>query len=286
MFRRFGAEVTIIEKGPRLVGHEDEETSDAIREILAKGGHRHPPPYGVRVASASPRRTSTRVSPVESGERRGRSGPHVGSHVLTWRSVGGPNTGTWGSKPRRAWPSIHAGYITVDDHLSDECARHLGDGRLQRAAERCTHTAYNDFEIIAANLLDRDASGHNSSMSDRIFALGLYVDPPLGRSGSHRAQLRPRGRTDAAGGQAADDARAGRAVERGETQGFMKVVVDAETHKILGAAILGPNGDEAIHGILDMMYAKAPATVIQRAMHIHPTVSELIPTMLGELAPL
>jgi pyruvate/2-oxoglutarate dehydrogenase complex dihydrolipoamide dehydrogenase (E3) component len=143
-----------------------------------------------------------------------------------------------------------------------------------------THTAYNDFEIIAANLLDNDPR----KVSDRISCYGLFVDPPLGRVGMTEAEARATGRPLLIGQRPMT--RVGRAVEKGETQGFMKVVVDAETKQILGAAILGLNGDEAIHGMIDLMYAKAPYTTIQRAVHIHPTVSELIPTMLGELKPL
>jgi pyruvate/2-oxoglutarate dehydrogenase complex dihydrolipoamide dehydrogenase (E3) component len=143
-----------------------------------------------------------------------------------------------------------------------------------------THTAYNDFEIIAANLLDDDSR----KVSDRITCYGLFIDPPLGRVGMTEAEARATGRPLLVGKRPMT--RVGRAVEKGETQGFMKVVVDAETKQILGAAILGLNGDEAIHGMIDLMYAKAPYTTIQRAVHIHPTVSELIPTMLGELKPL
>jgi pyruvate/2-oxoglutarate dehydrogenase complex dihydrolipoamide dehydrogenase (E3) component len=143
-----------------------------------------------------------------------------------------------------------------------------------------THTAYNDFEIIAANLLDNDPR----KVSDRIPCYGLFIDPPLGRVGMTEAEARATGRPLLVGQRPMT--RVGRAVEKGETLGFMKVVVDAETKLILGAAILGLNGDEAIHGMLDLMYAKAPYTVIQRAVHIHPTVAELIPTMLGELKPL
>jgi len=133
---------------------------------------------------------------------------------------------------------------------------------------------------VAANLLDRDPR----RVTDRIPAHALYIDPPLGRCGLTEAEVRQRGRAALVGKRPMTQIK--RAVEKGETQGFMKIFVDAETREILGATILGPGGDEIIHSILDVMYAKAPASVIQRAMHIHPTVSELIPTMLGELAPL
>ena len=143
-----------------------------------------------------------------------------------------------------------------------------------------THTSYNDFEIVAANLLDNDPR----RVSDRIPAYALYIDPPLGRAGLTEAEVRKGGRPALVGKRPMT--KVGRAVEKGETLGFMKIVVDAQSKEILGAAILGVGGDEAIHSILDVMYAKAPYTTIQRAVHIHPTVSELIPTMLGELQPL
>jgi pyruvate/2-oxoglutarate dehydrogenase complex dihydrolipoamide dehydrogenase (E3) component len=143
-----------------------------------------------------------------------------------------------------------------------------------------THTSYNDYEIVAANLLDR----RSRRVSDRIPAYALYVDPPLGRAGLTEAQVRARGRPALIGKRPMT--RVGRALEKGETKGFMKVFVDRETREILGAAVLGTGGDEAIHCVLDVMYAKAPCDVLKEAMHIHPTVSELIPTMLGELEPL
>ncbi len=143
-----------------------------------------------------------------------------------------------------------------------------------------THTAYNDYEIVAANLLDHDPR----RVSDRITAYALYIDPPLGRAGMSMAEAQASGRRLLAGQRPMTRSR--RAIEKGETQGFMRVLVDGDSKEILGASILGPGGDEAIHCILDLMYAKAPYTVLQRAMHIHPTVSELLPTILGELQPL
>ena len=171
------------------------------------------------------------------------------------------------------------GYIVVDDHLRTSVPGiwALGDCNGKGAF---THTAFNDAEIVGANLLDNDPR----KVSDRITAYALYIDPPLGRAGLTEAEVRKGGRHALIGRRPMT--KVGRAVEKGETQGFMKIIVDAQTHEILGAAILGTGGDEAIHSILDVMYAKAPYTVIQRAMHIHPTVSELIPTMLGELQPL
>ncbi len=143
-----------------------------------------------------------------------------------------------------------------------------------------THTSYNDFEIVAANVLDDDPR----DLADRITAYNLYIDPPLGRAGLTEAEVRATGRPALMAKMPME--RVGRAVERGETKGFMKILVDAEDQRILGAALLGIGGDEIIHSLLDIMYAKMPYTVIQRAMHIHPTVSELIPTMLQSLQPL
>jgi pyruvate/2-oxoglutarate dehydrogenase complex dihydrolipoamide dehydrogenase (E3) component len=205
-------------------------------------------------------------------------GPEVvGSHVLL--AVGRrPNTDDAGLD--KAGVALDSrGYIVVDDQLRTNVPGiwALGDCNGKGAF---THTAYNDFEIVAANLLDNDPR----RVSDRITAYGLYVDPPLGRAGLTEAAVRKSGRPALVGMRPMT--RVGRAVEKGETQGFMKVVVDAESKQILGAAILGVGGDEAIHGILDTMSAKAPYTRLQRTMHIHPTVSELIPTMLGEMKPL
>jgi pyruvate/2-oxoglutarate dehydrogenase complex dihydrolipoamide dehydrogenase (E3) component len=171
------------------------------------------------------------------------------------------------------------GYIGVDDQLRTNVPGiwAMGDCNGKGAF---THTSYNDFEIVAANLLDNDPR----RLSDRILAYALYIDPPLGRAGLTEAQVRKAGRKALIGMRPMT--KIGRAVEKGETQGFMKILIDAETRRILGASILGVGGDEVIHSILDIMYAKAPYTVIQRAVHIHPTVSELVPTMLGELKPL
>jgi pyruvate/2-oxoglutarate dehydrogenase complex dihydrolipoamide dehydrogenase (E3) component len=171
------------------------------------------------------------------------------------------------------------GYIQVDDQLRTNVPGiyALGDCNGRGAF---THTAYNDYEIVAANLLD----GDNRRVSDRITAYAFYIDPPLGRAGMTETEVRKSGRKALIGKRPMTQV--GRAREKGETEGFMKVLVDAETKKILGASLLGIECDEVIHSILDVMYANGPYTVIQRAMHIHPTVSELIPTMLGELKPL
>jgi len=271
MYRRFGSEVTIIEMASHLAHHEDEDVSTAIREILEHEG------INVRLNATCisfSRRGEDILAHVDcvSGD------PQVsGSHVLL--AVGRrPNTDDLGLT--EAGVALdNRGYIVVDDQLRTSVPGiwALGDCNGKGAF---THTAFNDAEIVGANLLDNDSR----KVSDRITAYALYIDPPLGRAGLTEAEVRKSGRHALIGRRPMT--RVGRAVEKGETQGFMKIMVDAETHEILGAAILGTGGDEAIHSILDVMYARAPYTIIQRAMHIHPTVSELIPTMLGELQPL
>ena len=225
-------------------------------------------------ASASPS-AATRSSPAAScteGE------PEIaGSHLLL--AVGRrPNTDDLGLD-RAGVRRDARGYIEVDDELHSNVPGiwALGDCNGKGAF---THTAYNDYEIVAANLLDHDPR----RVSDRITAYALYIDPPLGRAGMTLAEARASGRRVLVGERPMT--RVARAIEKGETQGFMRILVDDDTKEILGAAILGPGGDEAIHCILDLMYAKAPYPVLQRAMHIHPTVSELLPTILGELQPL
>jgi pyruvate/2-oxoglutarate dehydrogenase complex dihydrolipoamide dehydrogenase (E3) component len=271
MYRRFGAQVTVIEMGPHLVAHEDEDVSDAIREILLREG------ITVRTDAEC-----ISLAPHEKGVSVGVNCTEgepvsVGSHVLL--AVGRrPNTDDLGLE--KAGVATDArGYITVDDSLATNVPGiwALGDCNGRGAF---THTAYNDFEIVAANLL----AGERRRVSDRIPAHALYIDPPLGRVGMTEREARASGRPLLIGRRTMS--RVGRAVEKDETQGFMKVIVDAETRRILGAAILGTGGDEAIHGILDIMNARVPYDVLERAVPIHPNVSELIPTMLNELRPL
>lgn len=270
MYRRFGAEVTVIEMSARLIAREDEEISEAIREILIGEG------IGVRTSaeciSLGPHTRGVEVGVnCEEGEPTS-----VGSHVLL--AVGRrPNTDDLGLEAAGVETDAR-GYIKVGDSLATNVPGiwALGDCNGRGAF---THTAYNDYEIIAANLLD----GEQRRVSDRVPAYALYIDPPLGRVGMTEAQARKSGRPLLTGSRPMS--RVSRAIEKGETQGLMKVVVDAETRKILGAGILGTGGDEAIHGILDIMNAGLPYDVLQHAMHIHPTVSELIPTMLGEMRP-
>lgn len=271
MYRRFGAQVTVVEKGPRLIAREDEDVSEAIREILTEEG------IAVRTNA-----TCIAFKPQQDGVAVGvdcTSGDPevVGSHVLL--AVGRrPNTDDLGLDQAGVATDAR-GYITVDDGLATSVPGiwALGDCNGRGAF---THTAYNDFEIVAANLLD----GASRRVSDRIPAYALYIDPPLGRVGMTETEARKSGRPLLVSKRPMT--RVGRAVERAETKGFMKVVADADTKRILGAAILGVSGDEAIHGVLDMMNADAPYPTLQWAVPIHPTVSELIPTVLGDLRPI
>jgi pyruvate/2-oxoglutarate dehydrogenase complex dihydrolipoamide dehydrogenase (E3) component len=269
MYRRFGAEVTVIEKGPRLTSREDEDVSAAIKEILEKEG------IAIELDA-----TAISFCKQDNGFEvitRDGAQPIVGSHLLV--AIGRrPNTDDLGLENAGVQTDAR-GNVVVDD----ECRTNvdhiwaMGDCNGKGAF---THTSYNDFEIVAANLLDND----KRRISDRVPTYALYIDPPLGRAGLTVDQVLESGRKALVGKRPMT--RVGRAVEKGETQGFMKVVVDAETKEILGAAILGVGGDEVIHSILDIMSAKDPYTSISRTMHIHPTVSELVPTMLQEMTPL
>lgn len=269
MYRRFGAEVTVVERGDRLAAREDEDVSATIKEILeGEGITVHVGADDIRVARDG---DGIAVTPRAGAE------PVVGSHLLV--AVGRmPNTDDLGLE-HAGVETDKRGYIVVDDQLrtSAEHIWAMGDCNGRGAF---THTSYNDFEIVAANLLDDDPR----RVSDRITTYALYIDPPLGRAGQTVAEVRKSGRRALVGSRPMT--RVGRAVEKGETQGFMKVVVDAETHEILGAAIFGVGGDEVIHAVLDVMSAKAPYDTLARTMHIHPTVSELVPTILQELKPL
>jgi len=271
MYRRFGSEVTIIQRGSRLIDREDQDVSETIKEILENEG------INVRLNAECVSGETRGNQVVVKLDCDGGAREVTGSHLLL--AVGRrPNTNDLGLD-KAGIELDERGYITVDDQLRTNVSGvwALGDCNGKGAF---THTSYNDFEIVAANLLDNDPR----RVSDRILTYGLFIDPPLGRAGMTEAQVRQSGRKTLIGKRPMT--RVARAVEKSETQGFMKILVDKETREILGAAILGIGGDEIIHSVLDVMYAKAPYTVIQRAMHIHPTVTELIPTMLGELKPL
>jgi pyruvate/2-oxoglutarate dehydrogenase complex dihydrolipoamide dehydrogenase (E3) component len=271
MYRRFGSQVTIVEKGPRLIARDDEDVSETVKEILENEG------INIRLnaecMAAEKDGEQVRIQlDCDKGDT-----DVTGSHLLL--AVGRmPNTADLGLD-KAGVDTDERGYIRVDDQLRTNVPGiwALGDCNGKGAF---THTSYNDFEVVAANLLDGDPR----RASDRILCYGLYIDPPLGRAGMTETQVRQSGRRALIGKRPM--ANIGRAIEKGETQGFMKILVDADSKEIMGAAILGVGGDEAIHSILDIMYAKQPYTVIQRAMHIHPTVSELIPTMLADLKPL
>jgi len=269
MYRRFGADVTVFERGSRLAGREDPDVSAAIKDILER--------EGICVQLGCDAISIARDSEGIAVTPRAGAGAIFGSHLLM--AVGRrPNTDDLGLD-RAGVDTDKRGYIVVDDQLRTNVEHiwAMGDCNGRGAF---THTSYNDFEIVAANLLDNDPR----RVSDRIPTYALFIDPPLGRAGQTVTQVRESGRRALVGFRPMT--RVGRAVEKGETQGFMKVVVDAETHQILGAAILGVGGDEVIHTILDVMSAKAPFDTLARTMHIHPTVSELIPTMLQEMSPL
>jgi len=271
IYRRFGSEVTVIEIGPRLVPREDEDVSAAISGFLGREG------ITIRT-DAECLSVSKRGGDIVVGLSCADGPSEVrGSHLLV----------ATGRRPNTDDLELDAagikvdqrGYIIVDDELRTNVANvwALGDCNGRGAF---THTSYNDFEIVAANLLD----GAKRRVTDRITAYALYTDPPLGRAGMTEAEVRRSQRRGLVGKIAMEDV--SRAFEKSETEGFMKIVVDAETSEILGAAFLGTSGDEAIHCVLDVMYSKAPYTVLQRAVHIHPTVAEFIPTILGDLAPL
>ncbi|MDX1886688.1 FAD-containing oxidoreductase [Mycolicibacterium sp. 120270] len=269
MYRRFGAQVTVIERGSRLTSREDEDVSATIKEILENEG------IAVELDATDiafrKRDNGFEVIPREGAD------PIAGTHLLiaTGRR---PNTDDLGLE-NAGVETDSRGYVVVDDHCRTNVEHiwAMGDCNGRGAF---THTSYNDFEIVAANLLDNDPR----KISDRVPTYALYIDPPLGRAGQTVAEVRKSGRKALVGKRPMT--RVGRAVEKGETQGFMKVVVDAENKLILGAAILGVGGDEVVQDILDVMAAKLPYTAISRTMHIHPTVSELVPTLLQEMTPL
>jgi pyruvate/2-oxoglutarate dehydrogenase complex dihydrolipoamide dehydrogenase (E3) component len=272
MYRRFGSRVTVIEYADRLIAREDPEVSGTIQQILEGEGIAFL--LGARDARVQ-RGTGGAIEVALKSQ--GQAAQVSASHLLV--AVGRrPNTDGLGLD-KAGIATDERGYITVDDQLRTnvEGVWAMGDVNGRGAF---THTSYNDHEIVVANLLDSDPR----RVSDRITAYALFTDPPLGRIGMTEAEVRATGRPALVG--AMPMTRVGRAKERGETQGFMKVLADAKTKKILGAALLCIEGDEIVHSLLDVMATGAPYTVIQRCMHIHPTVSELIPTLLSTMKPL
>jgi pyruvate/2-oxoglutarate dehydrogenase complex dihydrolipoamide dehydrogenase (E3) component len=271
MYRRFGSQVTVVERMPKLLPREDDDVAAGIREALER--------EGVKIRTdaecmALKRKGKSIAVTLECKQGRPIA---AGSHVLL--AVGRtPNTDDLGLR-EAGIETDERGYIKVDD----ECRSSVnGVWALGECNGRgaFTHTSYNDYEIVAANLFDND----KRRISDRIQTYALFIDPPLGRAGMNEAEARKSGKRVLLGKMPMS--RVGRAREAGETHGFMKVLVDADSKELLGAAILGMNGDEVVHSLLDVMYARKPYTTIQRAMHIHPTVSELVPTLLGSLKPL
>jgi pyruvate/2-oxoglutarate dehydrogenase complex dihydrolipoamide dehydrogenase (E3) component len=271
VYRRFGSEVTVIELGPRLISREDEDVSHAVADFLKEEG------IDVRVGSKMVGVEKQGNSIAAKVESTGRVSQITGTHMLvaTGRR---PNTDDLGLD-RAGIATDARGHIVVDDQLRTNISGiwAMGDCNGRGAF---THTSWNDFEIVAANLLDND----QRRVSDRITAYALYTDPPLGRAGMTEAEVRKTGKPALISTMAMKDVT--RAYERGEAKGFMKILVDRDSKQILGASFLGFEGDEVIHCVLDIMYAEAPYTVVQRAMHIHPTVSEFIPTMMDRLKPL
>ena len=270
MYRRFGSKVTVGEKFDKLLPREDDDVAAEIRAILER--------EGVEIRTGAERIALSKVNDQISIQIENKAGKSIvqGSHLLL--AIGRePNTHDLGLK-EAGIAADPRGYVTVDDQCrtSAEGVWCMGDANGKSAF---THTSWNDYEIVAANLFDNDSR----KISDRIPCYALFIDPPLGRVGMNEAEAKKSGRKLLAGKMLMT--RVGRAREMGETQGFMKVLVDADTKELLGATILGLNGDEIVHSMLDVMYAKMPYTTIQRAVHIHPTVTELVPTLLGTLKP-
>jgi pyruvate/2-oxoglutarate dehydrogenase complex dihydrolipoamide dehydrogenase (E3) component len=271
MFRRFGSQVTVLEREPHLLPHEDDDVCAGVREALeAEGIQFRLDAECIRLAQRDGR-VVVHVSCTEGS-------PEVaGSHVLL--AVGRqPNTDDLGLE-NAGLARTAQGFIGVDEQLRTSVNRiwALGDCNGRGAF---THTSYNDFEIVAPNLLDGDPR----RVSDRIPVYGLFIDPPLARVGMNEREVRQSGRPALMGMRPMS--KVWRAIEKGETRGFMKILVDANSEEILGAIMLGVGSDEAIHCILTSMYARKPAGLLRRSVHIHPTVAELIPTVFGELKPL
>lgn len=269
-FRRFGSDVTIIELSHQLMGREDADIAEAALQIMESEGIR------VLLNTKTSQVTKTGSGVSLSVESDGKVQEIIGSHLLM--AVGRkPNSDRLGLD-KAGVETDKRGYIIVNDHLQTNVPGIwvLGDVNGRGAF---THTSWNDHEIVLDNL-----DGGNRKVSDRIPVYGVYVDPPLGRVGMSEQEVRASGRKALIGVKPMSHI--SRAQERDETQGLMKVLVDAESGLFLGAAIFGIGGDEIVHSIIDLMYAKVPYTVMKNAVHIHPTVSELLPTLLGELKPL
>jgi len=268
IYRRFGSEVSVIELAPRLIAREDEDVSAAVADILSGEGIK------IYVNSSVGRVVRKGNDIAVDVVSDGVASRVTGSHLLLANGRR-PNTDDLGLEAAGIAVD-ERGFIKVDDELRTGVPGvwALGDCNGRGAF---THTSYNDFEIVSGNILD----GQQRRLSDRIPAYALYTDPPLGRVGMTEAEVRQAGCAAMVGN--IEMKRVGRAYEKGETLGFMKILVDKTTKRILGASFLGMSGDEVVHSILDLIYAKAPYTVLQKAVHIHPTVSEYLPVMVGNL---
>jgi pyruvate/2-oxoglutarate dehydrogenase complex dihydrolipoamide dehydrogenase (E3) component len=268
IYRRFGSEVSVVELAPRLIAREDEDVSAAVASILCGEGIKTYVNSSITGIARDGNDIAVEIA------RDGISSRLTGSHLLL--AIGRrPNTDDLGLEI--AGIAVDArGFIRVDDELRTSVPGiwALGDCNGRGAF---THTSYNDFEIVAGNILD----GQQRRLSDRIPAYALYTDPPLGRAGMTETEVRQTGRPAMV--STIEMKKVGRAFEKGETLGFMKILVDKNSKQILGASFLGLSGDEVVHSILDLMYANAPYTVLRRAVHIHPTVSEYVPVMVGNL---
>jgi pyruvate/2-oxoglutarate dehydrogenase complex dihydrolipoamide dehydrogenase (E3) component len=271
MFRRFGSRVTVVEMGPRLVGREDEDVSLAIQDFLRAEGIELR--LGAECLSVQKEADGVSVGvDCKEGAPRER-----GTHLLL--AVGRvPNTDDLGLEAAGI-TTDKRGYIEVDDGLRTSNPRvwALGDCNGKGAF---THTAYNDYEIVADNLLSNAGRKH----TDRIPVYALYTDPPLGRVGLSEKEIEEKGIKASVGKRPMS--RVARAVEKGETQGFLKIHVEDGSKRILGASLLGTGADEAVHSLIDAVYSKLPYTEFQRRVRIHPNVSELLPTVLEDLKPL
>ena len=271
IYRRLGSRVTVVEKGDRLIAREDEDVSAGLRQVLEAEGVEFRLSATCIGLAAAPSGVAVTVDCS--------TGPPLeeGTHVLL--AVGRrPNTDDLGLES--AGVTVDArGYITVDEacRTSVPGIWAVGDCNGRGAF---THTAYNDYEIVAANLIDNV----ERRLSDRVPCYALYTDPPVGRIGMTMAEARASGKRVLVGERPMT--KVSRAIEMGETTGFMRALVDADSERLLGAVIFGIGGDEVVHSLADVMYADSPYTTITRAVHIHPTISELVPTMLQELKPL
>jgi pyruvate/2-oxoglutarate dehydrogenase complex dihydrolipoamide dehydrogenase (E3) component len=271
VYRRLGARVTVVEKTSQIIAREDPDVVQSVRDILAGEGVAIE--TGSECIAMEKRGDEVAVHLDCEGDRR----EAVGSHLLL--AVGrSPNTDDLGLD-KAGIKTDERGHVVVDDELRTNIPGIWAMGECNGRGA-FTHTAYNDFEVIAANLLD----GASRTIKDRVPAYALFVDPPLGRVGMTDTEIKRAGRKALVGMRPMT--RVSRAVEKGETLGFMKISVDAESKRILGGTILGVGGDEAVHTILDVMALDAPYTALQQTMHIHPTVAELVPTLLGELKPM